>query len=43
MNRNQNGIDRPLPDDAHRFRNAVPVQHGKAAAAGGIHPRPLDR
>ena len=43
VDRYQNGIDRPLPDYAHRLRNGVPMEHRETAAAGSIYPRSFNR
>ncbi len=42
MDRDQDGIDRPLPDDSNGIRDRLPVDHGETAASGGINPGPLD-
>jgi hypothetical protein len=43
MDRNQYRVHRTLPNDAHRLRDGIPVNHGKAPTSGGIHPRPFHR
>jgi hypothetical protein len=40
--RHQDRVDRALPDYADRLGDRIPVNHSEAAAAGRVHPRPLD-
>jgi hypothetical protein len=43
VNRDQYRVHRPLSYDAHRIRDGIPVHDCKAATAGGIDSRSLDR
>jgi hypothetical protein len=43
VHRYENGVDRPLSNDSHRFGYGIPVNQGKAAAASGFDAGPLQR
>jgi hypothetical protein len=43
MNRHQDGVNRPFPDNPNGIGNRIPVNHRKTAAPRGIYPGPLHR